>query len=139
MKLARTDFSLNPQALAVLHLVAGHDTDCDTYRVETSPWYNGRERGIVFSCAPNDFKVNMQHIAVFEHRNSDRLCALKWTEAFAMNPPTLESSGHLAYSTNNKFDDIVFSVGYGKIGKMASWVIEQMEEYIAANGKVNSL
>jgi hypothetical protein len=39
------------------------------------------------------------------------------------------------HPTDNKYDDIVFQTRYGECGKMAMWVLEQMQEYIDTNKK----
>ena len=105
-----------------------HVESTKPFRIETAPWYNGRERGIVISVCK--YAGDVLRIAIFEHRNSDSICALKWRSPVGMNPPTIQSDGPLAYPTDNKHADIAFSVGPGEIGKMADWVTDQIDEEI---------
>lgn len=130
---ADVTFDLNHQALAVLHYLAAYEL---TYPedvlvdVKTAPWYNGRERGVVFSVGAL-LTGEYLHVAVFEHRNSDSLCALRWVNTSGyMNPPTIVSDGNRAYPTDNKSNDIVFQVDPGEIGEMATWVRDQMQNYL---------
>ena len=98
--------------------------------LETKPWYNGRERGFVVSMS-RKFGRNI-HIAVFEHRNSDDICALKWeTEKPYWNHP-LEDPNifEKAYSGKTKWD-VAFTVKSGEIGKMADWVYKELKNFYA--------
>jgi len=136
MDFANLTLGVNRQAWAVLHMLAGRELDCNADDVNvyftTAPWYNGRERGFVLSCWML-FEREQLNVAFFEHRNSDSICALKWVSEQRNNPPTIADSGSLAYPTDNKFDDIAFSVGYGDAGRMADWVRKQFEDYIKSH------
>lgn len=135
-RIGDVSLNINHQAWAVLHYLAGREPDFAEYKdgyyaiwLETAPWYNGRERGFVISMAKS-IGGKAIHIAFFEHRNSDSICALRCvTSDFGMNPPTLQSHGEAFYPTDNKFDDIAFSVGPGEIGKMADWIYDQLKEH----------
>ena len=125
--LADMTFGIDAQAMAVAQLLSEVEMEGDGI-IYTAPWYNNRERGIVFSYQPvtsND----MLHIAVFVHCNNDSICALRWTEPIRVNPPTIDSSGEKAYRSLDKFD-AAYSVKYRQIGKMADWVQKEMETYI---------
>jgi hypothetical protein len=130
VKFADLSFGLNAQALAVAHLLAEREIKQGNYVLGTSTWYNGRERGILFSANPWQGKPVL-HIAVFEHRNSDKLCALKWHQPLTINPPTIDDPqvAILAYP-NDSSQDVAFEVPYGQIGEMAKWVYAQVEEYL---------
>lgn len=107
-------------SLQSLHLSSPHF-------VRVTPWYNGRERGFVFQ-AGRDSVLN---IAVFEHRNSDGICALRWeTPYYGMNPPTIASDGHLAYPNDDKFGDIAHSEEHDGADDMAAWIYEQFKEHM---------
>ena len=128
-------FGIKREALSVLHLLdrepdfADYDNGFYQIECETKPWYNGRERGFVLSSRhPRGCRV--LHIAVFEHRNSDALCALKWiTDNNYWNHP-LEDQNIFdkAYHGANKWD-VAHSVGWGESGKMANWVYREMKEF----------
>lgn len=121
-----TQLGINAQAQAVLILLNGMNCDrLQNRNMQTTTWYNGRERGLCFYV--DDFvKRKRRCVAVFEHRNSDDLCALKWEDDININPPlsNLETFER-AYKGGNKHN-IDFSVGWGEIGKMAMWVRAQL-------------
>lgn len=130
MSLVDLQLGLNCQAWAVAHLLNSIEPLIENpiIIISTSPWYNDRERGLVFTVT--DFSAGIcQHIAVYEHRNSDCICALKWIERSEMNPPTLRSSGKLAYHGGNKWDTAK-SVQYGCVGEMSKWVSGAMNKFI---------
>jgi hypothetical protein len=130
-------FNIGNQALAVMNYL---DVSSDFLPYEngrymgadfnTKPWYNGRERGVVVSMSINFAKT--LHIAFFEHRNSDTICALKWeTDRPYFNHP-LEDPNifDIAYGGKEKTKwDTSFSVSPGEAGKMAHWIYEQFEKY----------
>ena len=131
-------FGINNQALAVMHMLDRAPDFADykdgfyqTY-IKTVPWYNGRESGFVVSMKEHYYDGKCLHIAVFEHRNSDGLCALRWyTDSFYFNHP-LEDKNifDVAYGGENKTKyDLAFTVNYGECGKMADWVYSQLEEH----------
>ena len=137
MNIVDTTFGLNNQALAVLYFLNGRKLNLekgDRPHLKTAPWYNGRERGFVLSVHPiMAHSKPLLHIAVFEHRNGDGMCALRWENPqWNINPPTIESDGKLAYPTDNKYDDIAFQVEHGEVGKMAEWVFDQVQDCIDA-------
>lgn len=130
-------FGLHHQALAVAQFLAGRAPDFAQWkdgryevRCETASWYNGRERGVLFSMSPG-VQYPWIHIAVFEHRNSDEVCAVRWTEDCPrLNPPTIADVPDEAYP--NKYS-VSHSVSWGHIGEMADWVYRAMEEHYAAS------
>lgn len=133
MYLADPKLHVQDQAWAVLHLLAGMEFDLENYEsvhARTAAWYNGRERGIVLSYATNGGSKTL-NIAIFEHRNGDSICALRWeSEWFGINPPTIGSDGKAAYPTENKHD-VAHSVGWGKCGEMAQWVYKEAHNFLA--------
>lgn len=89
-------------------------------------WHNCREQGYVVSMISDSY-VSQINIAFFEHRNSDCICAVRWTGKTTINPPTIESA---------EFDDIYkdkwdvsHSVNYGEAFQMAEWIKEQLIEF----------
>ena len=134
-KLIDTNFGINRQAAAVLMLLDREpdfaDYDNGFYKVytQTRPWYNGRENGFVLSMSKSPGSKEVIHIAVFEHRNSDSICALKWsTNNFYWNHP-LEDPNifELSYGPGKGKFDVAYSVEWGNVGKMADWVYEELE------------
>lgn len=131
MNICDPTLSIGRQAWAVAAMLNQSDglDASDDFHCETSAWYNGRERGLVFRCGTLFGPVLC--IAVFEHRNSDTLCALRWeAKLWGINPPTIESDGDAAYHGGNKYN-VAHEVGYGNAGKMAQWIAEQFQAFVA--------
>ena len=118
------NLSIGTQARAVLEYLDGMQLeipDDDVYlfsRLRAAAWYNGRETGFSVTFRPSGQGQTLI-ICCFEHRNSDRICALRAeTDKIGINPPTIESPGDVLYPTNNKYDDIAYGVDYGEAGKI---------------------
>jgi hypothetical protein len=127
------NFGVKNQAMAVLCFIdeLGFIPRSDYPTIYTRPWYNGRECGFVVSLS-NKSWGKVIHIAVFEHRNSESICALKWetTSHYWNHPLEDENIFHVAYGEKDKDKhDFAFSVGYGEVGKMADYVYEQLENF----------
>jgi len=128
-------FELNHQALAVLHYLAGIEPNFAEYKdgrydfdAETKPWYNGRERGFILSTEPSWAKEPCLNIAVFEHRNSDQICTLKWeTQRPYRNYPD-EKALKLAYPSDGKWD-VAATFDCGKIGECAEWIYNELKNF----------
>ena len=134
-----TSLGIGVQAQAVLQYLSGMEPDFATYkdglydvRLETRPWYNGREKGICISMEPY-FGITLGyggqskciHIAIFEHRNSDHIVALTWeTEGFYWNGPQgdFDQALTLAYGEDGDKSTADGSFDYGDAGKCAQWV-----------------
>lgn len=98
--------------------------DAVTY---VSRWQNCREQGYVLILR------NKQHdqlnIAFFEHRNSDRICAILWKEN-TINSPTVETA-QFGDIYKDKYD-ISHSVSYGQYKEMAEWIATQLKNHYEA-------
>ena len=128
---------INQQAKAILDYLATcapefaeHDNKFNIYKVNfyTHAWYNGRETGFVISMHRFD-KINFKnmHIAVFEHRNSDNICAVKWiSDKMHLNNPTIEDVPVECYP--DKWS-VSYEVGYGQVSKMVDWIYETLENH----------
>lgn len=137
-KIIDFQFGIKNQAWAVMHMLdrepdfADYENGNYNVYIKTLPWYNGREAGFVVSMKENGYTGKCVHIAVFEHRNSDEICALRWeTDNFYFNHP-LEDKNifDIAYGGKNKTKyDLSKTVGYGKCGEMAEWVYEQLASF----------
>lgn len=93
---------------------------------EVNPWFNGRERGYVISMHSFAYD-NRFHIAFFEHRNSDDICAVKF-ELKGLNPPTINEfpSSHPYYHSKYDYD---FSVPCGHFIEMSDWIIKELNTW----------
>jgi hypothetical protein len=137
--LVDSTFGIGSQALAVMSYLNAHDgiessrcTNTNKYLAElnAAPWYNGRERGIVFYLRSEDY-VKQINIAVFEHRNSDAICALLWTGR-TFNPPTLSDVPDGVYK--DKWD-VTHEVTYGYAANMAEWIYYQLDNFWTEHAK----
>ena len=92
-------FGLSPQSLAILHLLAQRETEFAEvegghYKVhiETTPWYNGLERGVALQIFRGWNSFGPCRVIVFgERREDDKIFVEYWdpTEA-PFNAPTIE-------------------------------------------------
>jgi len=138
-----TTFGLNHQALAILKFMENYEPSfaefTDKYHLydvdfETKPWYNGRESGFVIAMRASYKKV--LHIAVFEHRNSDNICCLKWeTDNFKWNGYT-DNDFKLAYSTDSKWA-LSATFKNGEIRKTVLWIFKTLEQYYKEHHQFN--
>lgn len=94
---------------------------------EVNAWFNGRERGYVVSLRSPDYRRKF-HIAFYEHRNSDSICAVAFEKGGLINPPTINDipKEHPFYESKWSYD---FSVGCGEFIKMSDWIIDKLEEF----------
>lgn len=127
------NFGINHQAMAVMQymrMFSGIESSWSKENkaymadVEVAPWYNGRERGVVFSLKDRSYRRQL-NIAVFEHRNSDQICAVMF-EAYTFNPPTLADVPAGVYESKG---DVSKSFGFGRAADMAQWVYDQLEAF----------
>lgn len=108
------------QARATLMLLQAGEC----YGATVARWENCREQGYVVSCL-ND-RHEQLNIAFFEHRNSDDICAVAWSQ-LTMNAPTIDTAifGDV-YKTKW---DVSHSVGFGQFREMADWIKDQIREH----------
>lgn len=141
MKIADKNFGINEQGLCVLQYLSNISPDfaersngLSLVEFYTYPWYNGRERGIVISMSSNFLSGKVLNIAIYEHRNSDELCCLKWeTDTIYWNHP-LEDVNIFdkAYKGKGKFDtDATFP--YMSIKECGDWVYTTFKEFYLEN------
>jgi hypothetical protein len=134
-RMADLTYGINHQVRALAQALAASspdfaefDGEWKHYNVafETATWYNGRERGLVFTMSHRHASSACLNIAVFEHRNHDGICAVAWEDTRGVNPPTLEDIPEGTYT--NKFDTS-HEVGYLEIGAMLEWMVEQFSSF----------
>lgn len=90
-----------------------------------APWYNGRERGIVVYMHSKASKGQI-NIVVYEHRNSDHICAVVWEQHTYINPPSL--TGMPADIMQSKWD-FTKMWSYTEAVVAAQWIYEQLDKY----------
>ena len=69
---------------------------------------------------------NQINIAVYEHRNSDSICALMWRQDTGINPPALATLPEGVFK--DKWD-VTESWSYYKAVDAAQWVVEQLNDF----------
>ena len=131
-------FGISSQALAVAAMLNDLEPDFlyledekkwnREYTFETTPFYNGRERGIVISLLEKYAITGKQYnVWIYEHRNSDGLVATAWEGKTPFNNLwTVEDipNGEERYKTctwHNAEED------WGNAGKMACKVMDLFE------------
>ncbi len=124
------------QAKGVLAYLTHHDGIDESYDQKTggykanpkiARWENCREQGYIVYMKAENYSKQI-NIAFFEHRNSDRIHAVKWLQ-HSTNALTIDTAifGSI-YSTKW---DTSHSVGYGKVVEMAEWVYEELANFWA--------
>lgn len=104
-----------------------YNTEYHKYDAEVviGRYENCREQGYVFSLKYKEFK-QLAHYCVFEHRNSDSICIIKFNGSF-INTPTIED---IWKDRKGKYDyDKSFE--YGQFNEVADWLIEDMRKEIS--------
>ena len=140
-----TLFDQNLGICAAARAVAAHLNDHDgvenswdnerkeyAAQVQCAAWYNGRERGYVFSVARNWGKPYEHHWAVFEHRNTDSICVVEFQALAGINPPTWADTPEGTYK--DKWD-VSKSFAYNEAYECAAWVYERMEALFIPGGE----
>jgi hypothetical protein len=92
---------------------------------EIAEWHNCREQGYIIYLRSEDYEKQL-NIAVFEHRNSDSICAVMW-EQRTLNPPTIDTA-EFGDVYKTKWD-ISHSVNYDQASLMADWIINELESF----------
>lgn len=124
----------NRQAKAVLaflqDLTIEDSWDSERKKYIASPsvsrWENCREQGYIISMRSQDYSRQI-NIAFFEHRNSDRICSIKW-EQISINSITIDTADFDGQCYSDKYD-VSHSVGYGEVLAMANWIQEELHEF----------
>lgn len=128
------NYGIGAAALAVQAYIEAYDGVGPSWNSEqvrydaeprVAPWYNGRERGIVIYMS-NRNHTDQINIAVYEHRNSDNICALMWRQYTGINPPSLATLPEDVFK--DKWD-VTQSWSYNKAVDAASWVVEQLDHF----------
>lgn len=128
------NYGIGAAALAVQAYIDSHDgvesswnSEKRCYEAEprVAPWYNGRERGIVIYMNSHNYKDQI-NIAVYEHRNSDNICALMWRQNTFLNPPSLAILPDHVFK--DKWD-VTKVWDYTGASEAASWVVEQLNQF----------
>ena len=128
-----------PEARAVLAILQGmgeiEESWDDKYKEYTSNiqiarWENGREQGYVVYMRVYNKGVEQINIAFFQHRNSDRIHAVKWIQN-TFNSPNIDIA-KFGDVYKNKFDTS-FSVGGAEIVEMAEWIHNELKNFYVAN------
>lgn len=122
----------NNQARAVMAMLQGFNIEeswnaerhCYGAEPMIARWQNCREQGYVLSLRT---RGDMLHIAFFEHRNSDSLCAIRWTQ-HTTNSPTIETADMEGQCYADKYD-VSRQAGYGQIVEMAEWIKEELRTF----------
>jgi len=128
------NYGIGAAALAVQSYIEARDgvegswnSDKGRYEAEprVAPWYNGRERGIVIYMKDKQYKEQI-NIAIYEHRNSDNICALMWVQNTVINPPCLATLPEMVLETKWDVDK---TWSYRDAVDAADWVVEELNKF----------
>jgi hypothetical protein len=137
------NYGISAAALAVQAYIQAQDgvesswnSELKRYDAEprVAPWYNGRERGIVIYMTNRDYSDQI-NIAVYEHRNSDNICAVVWHQLTYINPPCLAT---LPEDVFKHQWDVAESWSYYKAVDAAGWVVEQLDNFWSATDSISA-
>jgi hypothetical protein len=132
------NYGIGAAALAVQSYLEARDgldaswnSDKGRYEAEprVAPWYNGRERGIVVYMTDRQYKEQI-NIAIYEHRNSDNICALVWIQNTGINPPCLATLPEMVLETKWDVDE---TWSYRDAVDAADWVVEKLNDFWKEN------
>jgi hypothetical protein len=119
------------QARAVLALLSDFEIEDQDRDVEVARWENCREQGYIVSLISKIKRIQV-NIAFFEHRNSDSIHAIKWTQN-SINSLTIESADFNNGVYENDKYDTTHNVSYGKILEMSKWIEEELLKHYIGN------
>lgn len=92
--------------------------------VNVARWENCREQGYIVSL--RNRKTKQLNIAFFEHRNSDKLCAVKWEQS-SINSLTIETA-EFGDVYKDKHD-VSISFSYNKGYELAEWIKNELVNF----------
>ena len=100
-------------------------------RTLVARWENCREQGYIVSMRNKNH--NQLNIAFFEHRNSDKIHAIRWEQG-SMNSLTIDTAdfGDNIYTDKH---DTSFSVPYGNVAEMADWIFDEFNDFWNSSNK----
>lgn len=143
---ADPSFGLNGQALAVLQLLAYREPEFAVFdeglrryqvRIQTFPWYNGRERGICLMVQRDLASPSIEEgqdpalfLAIGECRLTDRIFVEKWEQCYLFNGVTIEDRWKaLGDVEAEEVQDQRRTFTEGQIGLAADYCYDQMGEW----------
>jgi hypothetical protein len=103
-----TNFGVQPVAMSILYALKAKAEESRTFEdargVETSPLYNGRERGVCVTVRSHGLRT---FCVVFgENRNSDDIFVTTFERKLALNPPTCSDIPEEAYKARKYFKPV---------------------------------
>ena len=109
-----------------------YDTKKSEYKAKicVGRYENCREQGYVFTLMYDDRQL--AHYCVFEHRNSDSICVIKFNK-YCLNTPTIEE---IWEGRKDKYD-VTKSFNYMAFNSVTDYIIEDMKAEI--NKHIESL
>lgn len=127
------DDGANWQAQAVLAYVRAYsswalngtwDDEAKKYMatLDVGRFENCREQGYIFSVR---YKTSQMNYAVYEHRNSDQICVVRFV-GNTINTPTSE----MVFENMKDKYDVTISFGYGGIVECGEWLVGNMNNFV---------
>ena len=128
-------FGLQPQALAIAHLLSGRipdfaDWDAEARRfdieVETYPWYNGREKAVCLLVYTKELPDRCLFLVFGEDRRTDNLFGERWEGTKPEQQPSMATIDEDVHEEAAR-DRRTFEAS--ELGEVADYVFEMMAEF----------
>jgi hypothetical protein len=98
-----TNFGVQPVAMSILYALKAEESyTFGDARVETSPLYNGRERGVCVTVHSHGLRTLC--VVFGENRTSDDIFVTTFERKLAINPPTCSDIPEEAYKARKHFN-----------------------------------
>ena len=95
-------------------------------KIDVARWENCREQGYILTMRSKN-RAKQFNAIFFEHRNSDGICAVKWTQRPTLNTPTINTAD-FGDIYKDKWDTSK-CVPYGQVLEMAEWLINEFTKF----------
>jgi hypothetical protein len=121
---------LRTYRLLVLDMAYDKEKRCHNANIKIGRCENQREQGYIFTIEYNYKQIS--HFWVYEHRNSDDLCVVKFNGNF-LNTPTIDKIPIKdKYDTTKEFS-------WGDVVDCGQWIIEEMAKDLSKYMEENNL
>lgn len=119
----------NWQAQCVLMYLRAYIGSMDIMNIYVGRYENSREQGYIFS-ARNELEEIQRNYAVYEHRNSDQLCIVKFDTILTFDTPSKEKVWDAMQ--DNKWN-YTKAFGYGDIEQCGKYIINDIKQFLCSN------
>lgn len=119
----------NWQAQCVLMYLRANIGSMDIMNIYVGRYENGREQGYIFSVR-NEPLETQRNYAVYEHRNSDQLCIVRFDTELTVDTPSKQKVWDAMQ--DNKWN-YTKAFGCGDIEQCGEYIINDMKQFLCSN------